>query len=385
MLQQVWGAQSPGAIAFADLNNDRKPDLVVTNTEDNQVYIFYNYSTTGTVQFNLERVVPVSGTPGKIVTGDMNGDGTLEIIVAIEGSGTAAIIHRPTYDFSSNFSSTIEFPVGDFPVGIALGDINGDGKPDIAVTNQGDNTISILPNNGLNNDISFGTRLVFPVGAAPQEVAIADFDGDGRADIVVTNADELSISLLTNTGHFITLPVKLADFKATKRSEDVLLTWNTASENNSLRFEIERSSDGQQFVKIGSVSAAGESTVRKGYSFVDHSPKSGINYYRIGSIDRDGKGTTSTTQVVSFDQMSKVEVKLAPQPMDAVMTVAISGAPGAASFVIVDMKGQTIRNIPVNGNTTFTVNKARLTSGMYVYKLLDRSGKMVYSGKIMVR
>ena len=84
------------------------------------------------------------------------------------------------------FALSQSYSVGTRPNGLALGDLNGDHKPDLVVTNSGDNTISVLLGNG---DGTFRTQSVYVTEAGPSSVAIADLNGDGMPDLAVADAD----------------------------------------------------------------------------------------------------------------------------------------------------------------------------------------------------
>ncbi len=98
------------------------------------------------------------------------------------------------------------------------------------------------------------------------------------------------------------IPVELGDFTAKKLGEFVKLDWLTFSERNSLRFDIERSSDAKSFSKIGEVKALGSSAVRHNYDFLDKNPLEGVNYYRLRQIDFGGLEQLSKTISVFFDK-----------------------------------------------------------------------------------
>jgi hypothetical protein len=135
---------------------------------------------------------------------------------------------------------------------------------------------------------------------------------------------------------FSTLPVALTDFKASKQNSSVLLQWNTATEQNSHSFAIERSTDGNNFTAIGSVRAAGNSNSKKLYRYEDISPLRGNNYYRLKLIDADGKSAYSDVRLISFS----VDTKLTwyTQGRNAVVQL-----PGGANeqYVVSDMNGVT--------------------------------------------
>src|SRR5258708_40341589 len=94
-------------------------------------------------------------------------------------------------------------------------------------------------------------------------------------------------TLLDLNGNFV-LPVGLLSFDAEKKGASVLLTWKTAQEQKSDRFEIERSADGISYHLIGTLAASGNTSMVTSYSFTDHQPLDGINYYRLKQVDIDG-------------------------------------------------------------------------------------------------
>ena len=81
-----------------------------------------------------------------------------------------------------DFSAAQTFAVGPVPVSVAVGDFNGDSKPDLAVANNDGNSVSVLLGIG---DGSFQTQQTFDVGSFPFSVAVGDFNGDGHLDLVV--------------------------------------------------------------------------------------------------------------------------------------------------------------------------------------------------------
>src|SRR5207245_1054686 len=102
-----------------------------------------------------------------------------------------------------SFAPAVDFATGANPAGVAIGDINGDGRPDLVTVNTGANTISILFGTGSG---SFGPKVDIAVGNLPHAVALADLNGDGRLDVVVANtgADTVSVLLGNGAGSFTT-------------------------------------------------------------------------------------------------------------------------------------------------------------------------------------
>jgi hypothetical protein len=82
------------------------------------------------------------------------------------------------------------YPTGNNPAGIAVADLNGDHRPDLAVANFNDNTVSILL---ANSDGTFAPKMDFATGASPAALLIADFNGDGNLDIATANENDDSV------------------------------------------------------------------------------------------------------------------------------------------------------------------------------------------------
>jgi len=89
-------------------------------------------------------------------------------------------------DGTGSFGPATNYATGSAPFSVAIGDFNGDGKPDLAVANHGDNTASILLGNG---DGTFGPATNFAAGSTPISVAIGDLNGDGKPDLAVANGN----------------------------------------------------------------------------------------------------------------------------------------------------------------------------------------------------
>jgi Bacterial Ig-like domain (group 3)/FG-GAP-like repeat len=116
-------------------------------------------------------------------------DTTIGYTVATITPGVAT----PVY----TFGSPTAFATGNTPKLAATGDFNGDGYADLAVTNSASNTVSILLGNG---DGSFRSQSTYPVGNDPVAIAVGDFNQDGKADLVVSNYNSNSVSVLLGHG-----------------------------------------------------------------------------------------------------------------------------------------------------------------------------------------
>lgn len=202
----IAGPAVPSAnyLAVADVNHDGLPDLIETY-ESNQVAVFLNITQPGdSVPTFAAPVYFNTGNSATVVTtADVNGDGLPDLIVADTGAYAVDVLLDTTVPGSSNvtFSNFQAFPAGNGANWVAAADLNGDGKPDLMVLNNMDNTISVYINTTANLDTtaSFTAQQVFSVGNFPNMVTTADINGDGSQDIVVANNSENAISVLLNT------------------------------------------------------------------------------------------------------------------------------------------------------------------------------------------
>ncbi len=146
--------------------------------------------------------VPVGDDPRCGVVGDFNSDGKMDIATANQGSNDVSILIA---DAKGKFQNAPNSPVkvGKMPRSLAVGDFNGDQKTDLAVGNSASNSISVLLGNG-NGQFTATPDAPFKVGLRPIAIAVSDFDGDQKADLVVVDngADDVSIWLGNGAGSF---------------------------------------------------------------------------------------------------------------------------------------------------------------------------------------
>jgi hypothetical protein len=96
-----------------------------------------------------------------------------------------------------SFKSKVDYPTGRHPGSVAIGDLNGDGKRDLTITNRSTNTVSVLLNSC---DGSFQTKLDYATGRGPSSVAIGDLNGDDKRDLATANTRAGTVSVLLNKG-----------------------------------------------------------------------------------------------------------------------------------------------------------------------------------------
>src|SRR5207247_143990 len=131
-----------------------------------------------------------------VAVGDVNGDGRPDLVVADLGLNTGySTVLVLLGNGDGTFQPARDFDVGTHPISVAVGDVNGDGRPDLAVANAGSNNVSVLLGYG---DGTFQPALSFAAGTYPVSVAVGDVNGDGRPDLATANYNSNDVSVLIN-------------------------------------------------------------------------------------------------------------------------------------------------------------------------------------------
>jgi FG-GAP-like repeat/FG-GAP repeat len=185
-------------VATGDFNRDGKPDLAVVNGPTSSMTILLG---NGDGTFTQKAVLPQTGGAQGIAIGDLNRDGIPDLaVINIIGQTVTILLGKG----DGNFTQVKTRPAtGIEPLSIAIGDFNGDGNPDLAVSNQNDGfpnlgTITLMLGNGKGNFRV--SPVTLQTGSIPESVAVADFNGDGKPDLVTANAGSNTISVFLGQG-----------------------------------------------------------------------------------------------------------------------------------------------------------------------------------------
>jgi type II secretory pathway component GspD/PulD (secretin) len=203
------GAQ-PRAVVVADFNGDGNLDFAVANSGDNSISVFQGNGDGTFTPFAKSpfHLTATEQDPVAMVFGNFRSTATPGLAIINEATNNVAILEASggsTFDGTFTEETGSPIGVGQLPVAIASGNLNADSFPDLGVANQTDNTITVLLNNG---DGTFTQAAGSPLAtsSAPTGVAIADFTGSGVGDLAVTNngANTLGVYLGLGGGLFST-------------------------------------------------------------------------------------------------------------------------------------------------------------------------------------
>jgi len=188
---------NPQSLALGDLDKDGKLDLVTANSGtdvDGSLSVLLGQ---GDGSFSARVDYASAFSPGSVALGDLNGDGILDLVTANAGGGDpdAGRAGESTVSVllgqgDGSFAANMEYVTGDHPLSVALGDLNGDGKLDVATPNRDLPTVSVLFGKG---DGTLATKVDYP--AVASSLALGDLNGDGMLDFALTNGNAVDVLL----------------------------------------------------------------------------------------------------------------------------------------------------------------------------------------------
>ncbi len=207
--------------------------------------------------------------------------------------------------------------------------------------------------------------------------------GSYTFNLAITDVLGATASTATTISVAAALPVTWVYFKGQSNGNSNLLQWETASEQNTDYFIVERSADGMNYTAIGRVDAAGNSTTAKDYSYTDSNPNSGYSYYRLKQVDKDAQFKLSDVVLISGTTVKTIE-QLYPNPVhDQLNVVLDNAAKGSGRIAVYDLAGRTMQLEAIDKTQQVynsSLNMKNLVPGLYIVEV-----KVGDSYKIMQR
>jgi hypothetical protein len=368
---------TPLGVAIGDLDGDGRPDIVVCNNENGSgttISVYRNLQASpglSGASFDQRRDFAVGQAPWDVVLADVNGDGKLDIVVSNQYSawqyGSVSVLRNVSIPGDIQLAQNIEFGAGTNAGFIAVADIDGDGKSDIAVTNINSNSVSILRNHCIGVEIvasSFVRELDVPTGRNPVFVALADLDGDGLLDLLVTPQTDGKMTAFRNmtSGNQIAFGSQ-ADYP----------TGNTPQSIAVADFD----GDGKPDVAVGNSYSSNVAMFRNLSSVgnivlgdrVDLSVP-GVGQIRAKDLDGDGKLDLITANPSQYPYQTKASVlrnvstvgSITPASFEAGQTFTVGVDPW--SLAVSDLDGDGRPDVVVSNAMENTISILRNTSGM---------------------
>jgi len=190
-VQTIAVGPDPRGVALGDLNNDTLTDIAVTSADDRTVWVLFN---TGGGAFASPVVVPVNPAdrPGDIWAADLTGDGWAELVVT-SGNNVEILLN----DGAGGLSASTRLPtIGQNPGAVRAADLDGDGDLELIAINRDSDTLVVFDNDGAG---AFGPATPMVIGAGPEDLALADFNGSGLPGFAVANRTSGTTAVRFNT------------------------------------------------------------------------------------------------------------------------------------------------------------------------------------------
>ena len=332
---------SAATLCSSDFNSDGKADLIITRGF-RTVYLALG---TGDGNFKKPDTVGVNNATHLVVPSDFNNDGNVDIAVTTN-SDKKSYISIVLGDGKGGFGNAVNFASGISPQSMIAGDLNGDGKIDLATANMGDNStgnVSVLFGDGKG---SFEANKDFSIGDAtvPRSVCSGDFNGDGKIDIatatIVNNTTPKAAILMGDgEGNFGTP----TNFEVDSYPNSIL-----CSDFNG---------DGKIDLAVGTV-------------------KTNNDTGKVSVLLN-----SSTTDVSEF-AINDASLQLYPNPCNGIFTIDTKAKNEICILEIYNLFGQKVNVVPdAQSNGSYVINLSKESAGVYIVRLY--SGDRVYTESIV--
>ncbi len=274
----------PQFVQIGDMDGDSISDIVAANVNNDSVSIWLSQSNatitanTFSTKFNI-----YSFPPQGVALGDIDRDGKLDIIV-INASSNVSVFRNTSSPGNLSFAPSSNMSTGSNPIELSIGDLDGDGKVDIANANEGSSNVYVFKNVSSIGNVNFNSAQIYAVGGSnPWDVIIGDIDGDKKPDIVSDNSQGSQISVFRNVipPPVPTPPEAPQNLIAVAENGQITLKWQKNNESDFLRYRIYQSTSPNAGVQVDSTAGGITDTTK-----IITGLTNGVTYYfRIAAID----------------------------------------------------------------------------------------------------
>jgi len=201
--------------------------------------------------------------------------------------------------------------------------------------------------------------------------------GSITTNAAVTSFSPFALATFSSTNP---LPIELINFSATPTQQNVVLNWQTASEINNDYFEIERSTDGENFISINQIKGAGNSSQLLNYTNIDNNPFIGESYYRLKQTDFDGAYSYSDVKQVNF--ISSDVMRIYPNPAQNEVFVQFNEEIIFDEITLTDVTGKIILVLNSKDKSLIKLDISTLSNGIYLVRC--KGNGRIISQKLVV-
>ncbi|MGZ3902278.1 MAG: PKD-like domain-containing protein [Bacteroidia bacterium] len=386
------GSVGDRSVCIGDLDGDGKPDIIGANGTTDSISILRNVISVGNATINSSSFASAikyySGSNVKFVNlADIDGDGKTDIVTTNTFNDNIAVFRNLSTPGTISFASPVYFATGASPYNFAIGDIDLDGKPDIATANNNVSTCSVLRNTSTSGTISFDTKYDYACPSNPRDARLSDLNGDGKPDLVISTAAGSAIRVFKNTGTpgvingttfatpidyavpstFAIRMITIGDIDGDSRP-DILST--SAAKERVLTH--------RNLISSGpAMTSASSKTICSGASVnltLTASPSSGTTYSWIAATNTNVTGQSTTTQTASVITNTLVNNTTSPQtvtytvtpassttcnngtPQPQIVTITINPKPLMTSASSATVCSGTAVNLALTANVSSTYN-----------------------------
>ena len=342
---------TPVSVSICDLNGDFRLDLVVANTNSNTVSVFRNSGGSGRISFDTKVDFTTGTNPSSVSTGDFNGDGKLDLAISNRGSNSVSVF-RNTISSSGgtiSFAAKVDYSTGINPQSVSTGDLDGDGKTDIAIANYGSDSVSVFSNTSNSGTISFAAKVDFITGTNPNSISIGDLDVDGKLDLAIVNATSSSVSVFRNTSSSGTISfANKVDFTLFGP-----ISVSIGNLDGDSKPDLAASSSSGFVYVFRNTSSSGTISFATRVDFTTEESR-GIS---IGDLDGDGKQDIAFTNA-TYDRVSVI-INLDGICFPTITSFSPTSGPIGTTVIITGTKFNTT---PANNIVYFGATKATVTA-----------------------
>lgn len=204
-------------------------------------------------------------------------------------------------------------------------------------------------------------NITFTTNVAVDSIVALGIEGSGNPALGCLNESDMIID-------FTTLPVELAYFHGNLEADKVELKWRTLSEVNNAVFEIERSRNGDEFEKIGTIEGSGNSLYPINYQYQDNLIESGKYYYRLKQTDFDGSFSYSSIITINYEQLQS-DISIYPNPTTDILNISTTDF-NELNVFIYNQTGQLIKSLSIDNQESNLISVQSLEQGFYIAKII---------------